>query len=615
MHRCAVLFLACSMAFVSLGADRNFPNADGSWDLASDAAWSGATFPQSTSDRATLVAAEGTYHFSKSTNIYGIGFWVKNGVHEIDQTEYQSVVITAGNSVVIGDANRPGQVATLRGGTYDLVTTGNIGPASGWSSGGRNTMTIDGVVVTNANTVWTGNHTSDNTLVITNRSKVYAKYLRPFYQNSNSGNLFKLCGGSMLVESATCDIATGTGDHSNTMLIAGEGTVYTNTGASLALLFGVSGYDNVIRVEDGAKMYFGSGAYICNGASGHGNRLEIDGASAYFKSHIYYPRYVSGCSNVISVANGGLLELYGNMLTTGTNNVVVVSNATIRATSASASDGSLYVGGYDGAVGNKIRVAGPNASFEPKVMPYLFSRGTGHVFELDDHAVLDRGETLYLSAYATTNELRILNGARLGVNNFMLRSYLSSTAYLNGNTVFVGSGAEMSISGFAQVFCADNRIVVSNGTLSVAVGLSLGAKMDASNEAEKTSGNALVLQGERPKVTIGDALTLANASRVDIDLPTEPYSASWPLVTAKSVSASATTSISLSGADEFLAANEGKSNVTVLSSSSSFGTALDSAIDAANATLPKGLSLVKSEDSTAIVLRVRPATGLLMLIL
>ena len=281
----------------------------------------------------------------------------------------------------------------------------------------------------------------------------------------------------------------------NRIKISGAGTKFTITAGK-----NFHGYKNsafAIEVSDGASanvggLYLGSGPSATNYGNYH--NLIVSNATLHTKSNMYLGRY-------------------------GRGNYAYFTNATI----SSAADFKI---GQGATSSNNVVVfsgTGTTLSHVSSLATPFFGSGCHNtlVFENGASHTLTTGADVTLSGSANHNTIRISgDGAALiktGMKIYMSTSDENSYA----NSIIVENGGTFQ---FYDMFVCrqDNRLVVSNGTLTTLRNdpTSYSLHIGHVNSLAVTTNNALVIQGDSPKVDFpSTGFSLANGSRLHFDVP------------------------------------------------------------------------------------------------
>lgn len=573
----ALFAVGCLNAPLTRGDDPYvvFPNADGTGDLASDAAW-GET-PRPTGDEWTRITSEGVYQATRSTDVQGLRILADNVV--LDQRTNASAVITAKFGLAVGYPHN-GLSVSILGGAYDFCGTGRMGPTYDWGAGENETLTIDGgAVFSNVGFIRANYHTTGNRLFVQGQSKVYTKEFRPFVGKNDVDGRCELRGGAQIMVSGTgADHFKfgGEGSARDVLLVSGEGTLLTNTVAGGTMVWGDSNtHDMLAQVEDHACLYYCGAAYIWNGQGCFSNRIVVTGnADMGIGGVVYFPKGGASCfDNTLEVSDGAAFSNAGDFKIDGTRTEIIVSNGTFKVS------GAVEIGRSAATTGACVRLSGPQAEYSVGSMFWIFNDGSGHLFEMSGRAALSWTGAVYMNCSAQTNVLSLLDGATLSFPSFNMRSYYRGTQAC-GNTVFVGKGAEFAMSDDFSADWWDNQIVVSNGTLMT--GSSIHCFGDHTAANGDLRGNALVLQGQTPMVKTDGMFYFGNNSRLVLDLPEGGYRTDRPLMTALKFVNDQSTSLEVKNVTRCLQTLTKKKDITVLKTDNGLADALDDVIAVAN---------------------------------
>ncbi|MBO7721156.1 MAG: hypothetical protein J6T01_01980 [Kiritimatiellae bacterium] len=345
----AVAAAVCLAAFAA--AADNFPNADGSGDLASAAAWGNPEwFPGETSSHDVAFTNKAATTYTASGDVtFGnfINNMPKDGQMTVDVTGVSPRPKLTfkgffGNSASVVNSKS----VTLKGGDWNF-SGGNWDYYNKPRYGNDITITVsDGAVVTNLNNYMT--HTTtihNNRLILTGSGTAYylEGYCYPTSRGADSqiqvldGALFYL-KGELRVGKANSGYDGSSYKFGNMgLLVSGAGSKAYTAMEYGDVYLGIGDMGSFIKVENGG--YFKTPATLRVGTSCGSNRVSVlSGSSAEFKVVRLTPAYSNSSKsrgNVFEVGDGATASVqtfyHLSFFTTDcrNGNSVVISNGTL----------------------------------------------------------------------------------------------------------------------------------------------------------------------------------------------------------------------------------------------------------------------------------------------
>ena len=330
---------------------------------------------------------------------------------------------------------------------------------------------------------------SNNTVVITGSGSVwqngffYTDHLYVGY--SGAGNSLIISNrGLLYVPNVSSMIGVNASSSNNSVLVTGNGSVWTNLSGNLTI--GGIGGGNSLVISNGGAVIGSSGSYCTIGRSSSWNRVTITGTGSTWQ--VSYTLYVGGPgNNSLTVANGG--TLYAEFCTVGigfisggsNNKALVTGRGSVWSSpflnigwndsgnSLVVSNGGLVVSsslntGMNAGDGNQIVVTGTGSVLNVNGTMLLGSSGTGSgsfsgLGISDGAQVIDRGATIGSGSMSSSNRVTVLSGG----------SWYGSTLQVGGlgssNSVLVSGGtvsASSLVVGVGSATC-DNVLELDNG--------------------------------------------------------------------------------------------------------------------------------------------------------
>ena len=611
MNKLAVSLLtltAVAAAFADAPV-KNFPNTDGSGDMASATAWNDA-FPAST-DTIQLNKSYGMpLTFSKSCTFEDLFVGKEKTTNTIEITKADVVVKLLGVQDGTPGIQNRGSTDTLlrfKGGTYDLNNKGNFGPSRYGYGYHRDAFIVEDVVLTNVANVGATYSGNQSRLIVSN-STIYATSTGNMMDSNNGSNMIggytEFAAGTKVYSGSSLGLITR-GITNSTFLATGEGTVLTALVNSATTVFAANCSNNLIRIEDHAAVSIAN-VYGCNGAGCGHNDIVISGfASLGVRGDIYWPMNATAHHNAIKVMEDGFYESSAMFRFQGQDMSVIVSNGHFKSASAFS---------YDG-VRNTVRILGPKATFD---IPnsYIFSGAKQSAYEFGAGATWSM-PVIYMANGGCSNAFVVTGGAKVAISKFLGRSYGATSSY--GNTVRVSDGGTLECSTSYGWDGWDNTTIISNGTLSCGQ-LNIGdIRDDVATEASLTDTcNRVVFQGTSPKIVSTGANYMRRGAIVRFEVPRGGYpegAALWEC-SAWYCDYGAAARFELAGVDEELVRSlEKPMDVALIKTTGgNVDYYLGDQVRAVAKTLHPRAKLYITEDKKELHLSVKPYTGFTVIV-
>ena len=316
--------------------------------------------------------------------------------------------------------------------------------------------------------------------------------------NGSSFNEFMVSNATFVGKGI--EIGTAATSSNNVVRLLGENTSLTLYGA--ATTFFGSGLNNRFVFGTGGSIgTFGTTDYsFINSDTGSsvGNVFEIMNGSTVncdeFNVGNRLGKSAAGDhDNMLYVGSGSTLNMADRILLRGSGDSFVASNATVYSY-------NVYAGYEAGCIGSSVRLIGPDLVYSPRQGSFtFFGKGRESEFVMDGTCLGSSGIAANFSdawaGWSTNNTLKIVNGANFKASTVYIGHPYGGGRGDKGNTLFVGSGSTLDVSGI-DVTGVDNKVVVSNATVICSAGSPLILGDSSSGIAIDISGNELVLQGE-----------------------------------------------------------------------------------------------------------------------
>lgn len=569
---CKLTVAVALVSGLAYGNSANFPDADGSHDVSSEAAW-GGTLPSSKSWSSAFTSATGgggTVPYNANTgDVTFYGFEIASGSHRFDFPPAETRTFTVGNN-----------------GVY-LLATGSTNVITG----GKWKFNAGRFVLASGNVDTTDLHSS--------LTFVSADILTPTVKvGFGSTSHSEIVVSNTVLQATQLTVSETAAAGFNRFVLTGESTAFQQKGS--AALFG-AGHDSEIVVADRAVFTNADADLILGAAAPGHNVLRIaDGASLVGPRQIKTTIGDSELPNdAIEVLNGGSLTAE-NLLLERTD--LLVSNGTVKCT---------VVRPNLGGTSNVVTFAGADAvlDFAGTTAWPLFG-GQGGVIAVRDGATLSYEKPIYSSwgSGKKDNVLRICrNGHFSSTSTTGLQfGYLSADS---GNRLEVVDNGTLEAYKVA-VGSVGQTVLVSNATFAVTDSVRLGY----SSSGVSSSGCRFEIAGATASVTVPTFQTDGD-SVLHFALPESGY-AGVPLCITTSFIAAETARITVD-AEAYQRTLTKKTDVvlaTLAFSATKYRTAFAALLEASNAQLAEKRLSLSSVDDQLVLTVLPPKRGLLLIL-
>ena len=467
------------------------------------------------------LAVNGWLEVSWGSNS-GNSMMISNGGSVTDQQGYvgytngsssNSVTVTGSNSLwsnsenlYVGYFGKSNCLVISNGGKV-LDQNGSVG-----FHGGGNTALVTGTnsLWSNATSFYVGNCGSDSLLVVSNGGGIISSngYIAEISRWSNCGALITGSGsywsnsGSLTIGSIanggnnpssgnslvisnggvvtdiSATIAAATNFYSNSILVTGSNSLWSNSGN---LYLGYAGSSNTLVISNRGMLINGgqdsTGGVIGFNTNSSGNSVVVSGSGSTWRSAGDVVIGYSGTGNRLEVSNGGTVSngvvSYAGGVSGGiigfnagsTDNSVLVTGIGSRWISG----GDLFVG-FNGAgnsmvISNGGIIANSQVNFGG-VLGWGSTSSNNSVLVTGSNSLWTNSGDLYVGYDGSSNSLVISNGGKVADGN----GYIGHINTSSKNSVLVtGAGSLWSNSGSLMIG-ASNTLTVANGGTVVAVG-------------------------------------------------------------------------------------------------------------------------------------------------
>ena len=384
-----------------------------------------------------------------------------------------SLVITNGGTII----NNNGTIASNGGSTNNWVLVTGVG--SVWSNGGNlsvgyfgsgNSMTINnsGTVFSVWGSIGEGSSANSNSVLVTDRGSVWTNASVLGIGESGSFNSLVISNGGAVFSTGNAGIGWYDGSISNSVLVTGAGSVWSNNGyGNLYVGDGEGAYGNNLTIVNGGKVYdynaFVSGTGRSTIAS---NSVLVSGAGSSWINSGNLTVGGSGIYNTLFIQNSGTVfsvnGIIGNDANANSNGVLVLGAGSVW-----TSTGQLWVGGSGsfnvlaiaegGVVNSGSGFIGRHSGSSNNI---VFVEGAGSAWNIAGDLTVGDGA-------GGNNVLEIISGGV--VSN--INGYIGYWSHSGSNAVVVaGAGSKWINSGDLYVGYngANNQLLISDsGYVSV----------------------------------------------------------------------------------------------------------------------------------------------------
>lgn len=389
-------------------------------------------------------------------------------------------IFVAGNGIIGPTTNGNGNAVSVSGNNSRWLIGTNLYIGS---NGALSQLTIanGGRVENQFGTLGSTASSSNNTVVVTGVGSVWSNTYTLYLGDSGRDNQLWITNGGVVQDRLTY-AGYNSSSSSNVAVVAGPGSIWTNTGE---LYFGWSGAGNQLVVSNGGSTQ-DLLSYVGFNASSSNNLARVTGSGSTWRN--MYELYVGGNSagNQLEVSAGGLVLnsiSYVGAGASASNNLAVVTGAG----SVWSNTGDLFIG-RNGA-GNQLVVSNGGAVWNNTGEIGYGSRSNLAIVT-GAGSVWNNAATLLVGRSGSFNQLVVSNGGVvLNENNYAHFSISSSTS----NNTAVVTGLNSKWIPFGMILGESgpgNRVVVTNGGLVQSVYTYLG--FDSSG---RSSNNTVLVTG------------------------------------------------------------------------------------------------------------------------
>ncbi|MCG3150083.1 MAG: hypothetical protein PCFJNLEI_03553 [Verrucomicrobiae bacterium] len=395
-----------------------------------------------------------------SNQVFGInGTWnMLGGTNLITST------LTTNGNVLNSANNFRGYVNIGNNSSYATVNVQNavwdlLGPTN-WVS------------VLNVGTFTTAGGTTGNVLTITDGGQVLA----PMFQISRLGDR----------------------GLSNKIVVAGPGSVLSNT-ASISSMIGGAGMGNQLIVTNGGTVYTAN-FIIGSGTTASNNHVLVSDVGSAWYNTVNNGSSIgsSGVGNQLVISNGGLVTLFGG-------------------------SGLLNIGNLAGATSNSLVVTGNGSTFSNTSRIQVGNNGAGNFMIIRDGATVMSGNTFIGANALATNNMVLVTGPGSKWNIAGAATVSAVGSFSTGNSLIIETGGSISNQGTfsigSQTGAQNNSLTISNGGALITVGLlTVGNTTNASGNRYNVGGLGALSYATNGLIRVGNdgggfnTMTVTNAN-------------------------------------------------------------------------------------------------------
>ena len=423
------------------------------------------------------------------------------------------------------------------GSGHTIVTNNNTYTGRTWVEGGR--LTIDGGSISNTVRVLMGDRASGAEMILTNGGRVFvvSDGFDPggfVVGDDGSSNSLEIHSGSFVDSVGDVRIGSDSPSSNNRVLISGSGAYWTHNGDEFRV--GNSGDSNSLEIRDGGSLVTVGETRIGSGSGSISNTVLVDGVGSTWTNIGDLRVGNSGDGNRLVVTNGGAVNasfIAVGMNSSANDNVVIVeSNSTITTTGLFdvghfgssnsliiTNGGKVFIAttnpaggssiGSFAAFGNSVLVTGPGSTLSNAGNFNVGFQGSSNRLTLSNQGqfITDSltvgNEDLGGSLRGSSNAV-VVHDATLTVNTNLIvggQGDFNTMIITNGGKVFIGTDASAGSSSIGSFSAFSNSILVtgSGSTLSNAGNFNVGFR---------GSGNLLTLTNQGQFIT--DNLIVGN---------------------------------------------------------------------------------------------------------
>ena len=622
---------ACFVAAAAgSAAAANFPDADGSHDIASPAAW-GGTLPGESEDVAITNWSSKTFYAGNDVTFGNLVNGQRGGYN---YTTTFDMTGTPGRRLNFKGFSAGGKGVghlhhVFKSGYWDFGG-GDFNNGGGSSYGDNRTFVIsDGAVITNVGSCILG-YTAQKKLrlELSGASQLHVGGTFKFANNrtaSGDESWLKVTEGSKMTVGGTMTREGNVESWAGSLVNQPEGNLFykdyvivDGEGSELKALrtdynyYGGQGGSATIVSNGGYLLNRGNAVFSARYTRNNLLRVEKNG-SAVFEG-VFYNGWGQDASDTaitglrhhrIEVLDGGSLwckgVFYLSYRAFCSGNTLLVSNGTFRAATFQMSDNQGATVGY--ATNILVVIQGENASFSSDNNYAMFNCSHSEYRVEHGARFQPRGSFSYTTEGQHDNVLRVRYGGMLtnvAISTTMGNPKSDGFAAWNNKIIAeaggIVTGQAVYVQGSNCVFRVDDSLAMLDGDLN-AMSLHVGTMDTSGWYGGYTTNCALEVAGTTPKVRLGGKLSVSNGSRILFELPETGYAGGEAIIVAgRDVQINSGCGIEFSGADAMyarLVADGVRANYVLIENPDDKGFVSDDVVAAAQASLGQSFKLRK----------------------
>ena len=390
-------------------------------------------------------------NLSVSTNLF-LGFGTN--INGNSATVFGNSTLSVGATNYVGYAGSSNSLTVT--GTNALVSTPWL--MVGYQ-GSNNRLTIsNGAVVSDGNgIIGFTNSATGNSVLVTGSNSLWSNSQTGNVGYGSSSNSLVISNGGKVVSGATFYIGYNTNNNYNSVQVAGSNSVLSIANPSETIYIGLSGSFNSLSITDGGKVVSGYGV-LGNGQGANSNSVLVSGTGSIWTNTYDVIIGQAGSGNLLTISNGGKVYDRNGFLDApapgASNNVAIVNGSS----SLWSNSGTLYVGtngnGNRVVITNGGTVVASNTAISSKA-----SDTNNSILITGQGSLLSNSGTVTVAA-AGSGSLVLDQGGSLVASNITV----NATGLLTGNgTITTTSGTRINGGTFAPT--GTNALTV-NGNLT-----------------------------------------------------------------------------------------------------------------------------------------------------
>ncbi len=454
--------------------------------------------------------AESNTTFTVSGTLYG------TNILYIGNTGTNNSLIVTGGGRVTNNTGYIGNTARANGNSALVTGTGSVWFSRGnlyiGYSGSVNRLTVSsgGRVVDTVGYIGYDAGASNNSVLVTGDGSVWSNRVSLYVGRNGSGCRLAVSNGGQVVN-GNGYIGAATSAVNNSVLVTGARSLWSNR---LALFLGQYGSDNNLTVSNGGRVVSGTG-YIGYYTGANSNSALVTGNNSVWSNSGLLVG-VFGSGNHLTVSDGGQMLVQSNAYIgwdSGNNTVLVEGEGSVW-----SNRNSLYVG-HSGSANSLILSNGGRVVNTVGYIGYNASSKSNSVLVTGDGSVWSNRVSLYVGRNGSGNSLTVSNGGRVVNGNGYIGA---ATSAVNNSVLVTGARSLWSnrLALFLGQYGSDNNLTVSNGGRVVSGTGYIGYYTGANSNSALVTGNNSVWSNSSLLVGVfgsGNHLTISDGGQVMVN--------------------------------------------------------------------------------------------------